>query len=38
VPLPPVILGPTDQFALHLYAPSQNAAGVYKVFMGWWER
>lgn len=38
VPLPPVILGPTDQFALHLYAPSQSAAGVYKLSMGWWER
>ncbi len=37
VPLPPVILGPTDQFLLHLYAPSQGAAGVYKVSMGWWE-
>ncbi len=38
VPMPPVILGPTDQFLLHLYAPSQGAAGVYKVSMGWWER
>ena len=38
VPLPPVALGPSDQFALHLYAPSQTAAGVYKVSMGWWER
>ena len=38
VPLPPVVLGPTDQFLLHLYAPSQSAAGVYKVSMGWWER
>jgi hypothetical protein len=38
VPMPPVILGPTDQFLLHLYAPSQSAAGVYKVSMGWWER
>lgn len=38
VPLPPACLGPTDQFALHLYAPSQTAAGVYKVSMGWWER
>lgn len=37
VPMPPVILGPTDQFLLHLYAPSQAAAGVYKVSMGWWE-
>jgi hypothetical protein len=32
-----VILGPTDQFLLALYSPSQNAAGVYKVRMGWWE-
>lgn len=38
VPLPAVKLGPTDQFLLHLYAPSQSAAGVYKVSMGWWER
>ncbi len=38
VPMPPVVLGPTDQFMLHLYAPSQDAAGVYKVSMGWWER
>lgn len=38
VPLPPVALGATDQFALHLYAPSQTVAGVYKVSMGWWER
>lgn len=38
VPLPAVKLGPTDQFLLHLYAPSQAAAGVYKVSMGWWER
>ncbi len=36
--LPPVILGPTDQFLLHLYAPSQSAAAVYKVRCGWWER
>ncbi|MCA1833039.1 MAG: hypothetical protein ABR520_11255 [Mycobacteriales bacterium] len=36
--LPPVQLGPTDQFLLALYAPSQNAAGVYKVRMGWTER
>ena len=38
VGLPPVILGPTDQFLLALYSPSQNAAGVYKVRMGWLER
>lgn len=38
VAMPPVVLGPTDQFLLHLYAPSQDAAGVYKVRMGWWER
>jgi hypothetical protein len=37
ITLPPVILGSTDQFLLALYAPSQNAAGVYKVRMGWWE-
>lgn len=35
--LGPVILGPSDQFLLALYSPSQNAAGVYKVRMGWWE-
>lgn len=33
--MPPVILGPTDQFLLALYSPSQNAAGIYKVRMGW---
>lgn len=38
VGLPPCILGPTDQFLLHLYAPSQNAAAVYKVRYGLWER
>ena len=37
VGLPPVILGPTDQFLLALYSPSQSAAGVYKVRMGWTE-
>jgi hypothetical protein len=37
ISLPPVILGSTDQFLLALYQPSQNAAGVYKVRMGWWE-
>jgi hypothetical protein len=36
--LPAVELGPADQFLLALYAPSQAAAGVYKVRMGWWER
>lgn len=35
---PPVILGPTDAYMLALYSPSQNAAGVYKVRMGWVER
>lgn len=38
VALPPVILGATDQFLLALHGQaSQNAAGVYKVRMGWWE-
>ncbi len=37
VNLPPVVLGSTDQFMLALYAPSQNAAGIYKVRCGWWE-
>jgi hypothetical protein len=36
--LPPVILGPTDFFLLALHSQaSQNAAGVYKIRMGWWE-
>lgn len=38
VPMPPVILGPTDQFLLHLYAPSQASAAVYQVMAGWVER
>jgi hypothetical protein len=38
VPMPPVILGAQDQFLLALYSPSQSAAGVYKVRMGFWER
>jgi hypothetical protein len=38
IPMPPIVLGYTDQFALHLYAPSQSAAGVYKVMAGWSER
>ena len=39
VNLPPVVLGPNDQFLLALHSQaSQNAAGVYKVRMGWWER
>lgn len=38
VNLPPVILGATDQFMLALYAPSQSAAGVYKVRGAYWER
>jgi hypothetical protein len=37
VPLAPVVLGPTDQFLLALYSPSQSAAGIYKVRLGWWE-
>src|SRR5678816_4558901 len=37
VGLPPVIMGPTDQFLLALYSPSQSAAGVYKVRCGWME-
>lgn len=35
---PPVVLGPTDFYMLALYSPSQSAAGVYKVRMGWVER
>jgi hypothetical protein len=38
IPLPPVVLGPTDSFLLALYAPSQSAAGVYKLELGWCER
>lgn len=38
IPMPPVMLGPNDLFLFHLYAPSQSAAGVYKVQCGWWER
>lgn len=38
IPMPPVVLGPTDQFLLALYAPSQSSAGVYKLEMGWVER
>ncbi len=38
VNLPPIILGPLDTFLLALHSQaSQNAAGVYKVRMGWWE-
>lgn len=35
--LPPVILGPLDQFLLALYSPSQSGAGIYKVRCGWRE-
>lgn|SRR3990167_8448198 len=38
VPMPPVILGPTDQFLLHLMGVSQSGAHSYEVRMGWWER
>jgi hypothetical protein len=38
IPMPPVILGANDQFLLHLYAPSQTAAAVYKVTVGHAER
>ncbi len=39
VPMPPVILGPTDQLLLALYAAaSANGAGIYKVRAGWVER
>lgn len=39
VNMPPVVLGPTDQFLLALHSQaSQNAAGVYKVRMSWVER
>jgi hypothetical protein len=37
--MPPVILGPTDQFLLALYSADDayGAAGVYKVRAAWWE-
>jgi hypothetical protein len=37
--MPPVILGPADQFLLALYSADDAtaAAGVYKVRCGWWE-
>lgn len=39
VNLPPVILGPTDQFLLALHGQaSQNAAGIYKVRGAYFER
>jgi hypothetical protein len=39
VALPPVILGPTDQLLLALYAAaSASGAGIYKVRCGWVER
>lgn len=39
VGLPPVVLGPTDQFLLALHSQSgQNAAGVYKLRLAWHER
>lgn len=39
VNLPPVILGPTDQFLFALHGQAaQSAAGIYKVRMGWSER
>lgn len=38
VPMPPVILGPTDQFLLHLFGPSHSGADSYQVRLGYWER
>lgn len=38
IPMPPVVLGPNDKFLLHLYAPAQSAAAVYKVAVGHTER
>ncbi len=36
---PPVVLGPTDQYLLALHGQAaQNAAGVYKVTVAWFER
>lgn len=39
VALPPVVLGATDQLLLALHSQaSQNAAGIYKLRVGWFER
>lgn len=38
VPMPPVILGPTDQFLLHLHATSQSGAHSYQIRGGFWIR
>jgi len=38
VPMPPVILGPTDQFLLHLAGTAQNAHAHYLVRMAFWQR
>jgi len=39
VALPPVVLGPENQFLLALHGQaSQSAAGVYKLRLGWHER
>lgn len=36
--LPPVVLGPTDQFMLALAGVSTGTAGVYKIRGAYWER
>mgnify|MGYP001584561631 CR=1 FL=1 len=38
IPMPPVVLGPTDMFLLHLMGVSQSGAHSYEIRAGWWER
>lgn len=38
ITMPPVILGPTDSILLALWQVAQNAAGIYKIRVGWRER
>ena len=38
VPMPPVVLGPADQFLLHLAGASQSGAHSYEITLGFWER
>jgi len=36
--MPPVVLGPTDQFLLHEFAASQTVGASYEITAGWVER
>ena len=38
IPLPPVILGPQQQYVLTEWAGSQAAARSYRFVLGYWER